>query len=217
MRRLSRGTKSHLLFYLGHSSFSGVVIPGTPRTTIKPKEVIVMLITIVTGPRRDIPPLRRLRYERWLSIKEFSEITGLSPNTIYRLETGGRTAPSNETLKTLAEFYGLTLEEISKIVPPVPTPRKAIKELRDAKRISGRELAKLSGISYRTFLRAQRGEPVRTEVIVSIAEVLKVAPHVIAPDVFTPPLDPRSIVPPRMVTEEDACGTKLQGGGGMMR
>jgi transcriptional regulator with XRE-family HTH domain len=176
-----------------------------------------MLITVYTGPRRDIPPLRRLRYERWLSIKELSEITGLSPNTIYRLETGGRTTPSKETLKTLADVYGLTLEEISEMVPPVPAPRKAIKEIRDAKGISGRELASLAGISYRTFLRAQRGEPVKSEVIMRIADVLKVPAYAIAPDVFTPPLDPRSIAPPRMVTEGDACGTKLQGGGGMMR
>jgi transcriptional regulator with XRE-family HTH domain len=163
-----------------------------------------MYITVYTAPRRDIPPLRRLRYERRLSIKELSEITGLSPNTIYRLETGGRTSPSDETLKTLADFYGLTLEEISKMVPPVPAPRKAIKQIRDAKGISGRELAKLSGVSYRTFLRAQRGEPVKSEVIMRIADALKVPAYVIAPDVFTPPLDPRSISPPRILTEEEA-------------
>jgi transcriptional regulator with XRE-family HTH domain len=154
-----------------------------------------MLITIVTVPHRDIPPLRRLRFKRRLSIKEVSEITGLSPNTIYRLETGGRTSPSDETLKTLADFYDLTPEQISEMVPPVPAPRTAIKEIRDAKGITGRELAKLSGISYRTFLRAQRGEPVKKEVIERIANVLKARPHVIAPDLFTPTLDPRSIGP----------------------
>jgi transcriptional regulator with XRE-family HTH domain len=169
------------------------------------QEVISMLITFVTAPRRDIPPLRRLRYQRRLSIKELSEITGLSPNTIYRLETGGRTAPSSETLRIIAEFYGLTLEEISKMVPPVPTPRNAIKQIRNTKGISGRELAKLADISYRTVLRAQRGEPVKKEVIVRIANVLKVPAHVIAPDVFTPPLDPRSIAPPRMPPKEDGA------------
>jgi transcriptional regulator with XRE-family HTH domain len=169
-----------------------------------------MLITVHTGPRRDIPPLRRLRYERRLSIKELSEITGLSPNTIYRLETGGRTSPSDETLKTLADFYDIPLEEVSKMVPPAPAPRKAIKEVRDAKGISGRELASLADISYRTFLRAQRGEPVKSEVICRIADVLKVAPHVIAPDVFSPPLDPRSIAPPHILTEE-AYGSGFKG------
>jgi transcriptional regulator with XRE-family HTH domain len=146
-----------------------------------------------------------------LSIKELSEITSLSPNTIYRLETGGRTTPSDETLKTLADFYGLTLEEISQMVPPAPAPRMTIKEIRDAKGISGRELAKLSGISYRTFLRAQRGEPVKEEVIMRIAEVLKVPAYVIAPDVFTPPLDPRSIAPPCILTEEEAYRLSLNG------
>jgi len=170
-----------------------------------------MFITVYTAPRWDIPPLRRLRYERRLLIKELSEITGLSPNTIYRLETGGRTAPSKETLETLAEFYGLTLEQLSEMVPPKPVPRTAIKEIRDAKGITGRELAKRSGISYRTFLRAQRGEPVKREVIVRIADVLKVAPHMIAPDVFTPPLDPRSIAPPRILTEEEAYGSSFKG------
>ena len=157
-----------------------------------------MYISVSTGPCRDIPPLRRLRYERGLHIKELSEITGLSPNTIYRLETGGRTNPSKETLRTLAEFYGLTLEQILEMVPPPPAPRKAIKKIRDEKGISGQKLARMAEISYRTFLRAQRGEPVRTEVICRIADALKVPPHVIAPDVFTPPLDPRSIAPPRV-------------------
>jgi transcriptional regulator with XRE-family HTH domain len=170
-----------------------------------------MRITIVTAPRRDIPPLRRVRYQRRLSIKELSEITGLSPNTIYRLETGGRTAPSDGTLRIIADFYGLTLEQIADMVPPVPTPRKAIKEVRDARGISGRELAKLADISYRTVLRAQRGEPIKKEVIMRIANVLKVPPHVIAPDVFTPPLDPRSIAPPRIPPKEEACRSYYKG------
>jgi transcriptional regulator with XRE-family HTH domain len=97
------------------------------------------------------------------------------------------------------------------MVPLAPAPRKAIREIRDAKGISGRELAKLSGISYRTFLRAQRGEPVKQDVIMRIADVLKVPPHVIAPDVFTPPLDPRSIAPPRILTEEEAYGSSFKG------
>ena len=164
-----------------------------------------MFITTYTAPSRDIPPLRRLRYERWLSIKELSEVTGLSPNTIYRLETGGRTSPSKATLKTLADLYGLTPAQISEMIPPPPAPRTAIKQIRDEKGISGQRLARLAGISYRTFLRAQRGEPVKPDVIVRIADALKVAPHVVAQDVFTPPLDPRSITPPR-ISHERAYG-----------
>jgi hypothetical protein len=57
----------------------------------------------------------------------------------------------------------------------------------------------MAGISYRTFLRAQRGEPVKREVILRIADVLGVFPFEIAPDLFTPPLDPRSIAPPRIL------------------
>jgi transcriptional regulator with XRE-family HTH domain len=140
-----------------------------------------------------------MRYERWLSIKELSEITGLSPNTIYRLETGGRTTPSKETLKTLAEFYGLALGEISEMVPPPPAPRKAIKKIRDKKGISGQKLARLAGVSYRTVLRAQRGEPVKREAILRIADALEVYPYAIAPDLFAPPVDPRSVAPPRIV------------------
>ena len=84
------------------------------------------------------------------------------------------------------------------MVPPPPAPRKAIKEIRDGKGLSGQKLARMAGISYRTFLRAQRGEPVKREAILRIADALKVPPHVVAPDVFTPPLDPRSIAPPRI-------------------
>jgi transcriptional regulator with XRE-family HTH domain len=156
--------------------------------------------TSIDNPRRTIHPLRRLRHERNLSIKELSEITGLSSNTIYRLETGERTTPTTETLKIIADFYGLTFEQIAQMVPP--PPRTAIKLLREAKGITGRDLAELSGISYRTFLRAQHGEPVTRGVIERIAEVLKVRPHVIAPDLFTPPLDPRSIAPPRILAKE---------------
>jgi transcriptional regulator with XRE-family HTH domain len=158
-----------------------------------------MFISVSTGPSKDLSPLRRLRYERWLSVKELSETTGLSPNTIYRLETGGRTTPSKETLQTIAEFYGLTLDEISEMVPPPPAPRNAIKQIRDKKGISGQRLAGMAGVSYLTVLRAQRGEPVKPDVIVSIADALKVPPYRIAPDVFTPPLDSRSIAPPRIV------------------
>jgi len=158
-----------------------------------------MLLTVYTAPRKDIPPLRRLRYERWLSIKELSEATGLSPNTIYRLETGGRTTPSNQTLLILAEFYGLTLDELSEMVPPPPAPRTAIKQIRDKKGMSGQKLANLAGVSYRTVLRAQCGEPVKREVILRLADALEVYPYRIAPDLFTPPVDPRSIAPPRIV------------------
>ena len=46
-----------------------------------------------------------------------------------------------------------------------------------AKGITGQRLARLAGISYRTFLRAQRGGPVKPDVIVSIADALKVPPR----------------------------------------
>ena len=85
------------------------------------------------------------------------------------------------------------------MVPPPPSPRTAIKEIRDKKGITGQKLARMAGISYRTFLRAQRGEPVKPEVILSIADALKVSPYVVAPDVSAPPLDPRSIAPPRIL------------------
>jgi len=97
--------------------------------------------------------------------------------------------------------YGITLGEISEMVPPPPVPRKAIKQIRDKKGISGQRLARMAGISYPTFLRAQRGEPVKPDVIVRIADALNVPPHVVAPDVYTPPLDPRSIAPPRILRE----------------
>ena len=48
-----------------------------------------MFISVSTAPRSDIPRLRQLRYDRRLAIKELSETTGLSPNTIYRLERAG--------------------------------------------------------------------------------------------------------------------------------
>ena len=94
-------------------------------------------------------------------------------------------SPSQDTLNTM-------------MVPPPPAPRKGIKQIRDEKGLTGQELAKISGISYRTFLRTQRGEPVKREVILRIANVLGVFPFEIAPDLFTPPLDPRSIAPPRI-------------------
>lgn len=172
-----------------------------------------MLISIHTPPR-DMPPLRRLRFGRGFSIKELSASTGLSPNTIYRLEMGGRTSPTTETLNIIAHFYGLSSEQVAEMVPPPPAPRKAIKEIRDKMGITGRDLAELSDISYRTFLRAQRGEPVETEVIERIANVLRVPLHVIAPDLFSPPLDPRSIDPPRILPEEP--NKRSFNGGGVM-
>lgn len=56
--------------------------------------------------------LRRLRWERDLSIRQLSRITGISPSGIERDETGAVKRVTIKHLYRLCQFFGVTADEL---------------------------------------------------------------------------------------------------------
>lgn len=56
--------------------------------------------------------LKLLRYERGAEMTEVAEATGVTRQTLRRLESGETVQPSAATAKALAEFYGITVAEL---------------------------------------------------------------------------------------------------------
>lgn len=56
--------------------------------------------------------LRRLREKRRISRRALSELCGLSKNMVARYERGER-VPSLPDAATLADFFGVTLDDLS--------------------------------------------------------------------------------------------------------
>lgn len=61
--------------------------------------------------------LKLLRYERGADLGEVAEATGLTRQTLGRLERGDTTHPSAATAKALADFYGMTVAELLGVEP----------------------------------------------------------------------------------------------------
>lgn len=55
--------------------------------------------------------LRRLREKKRISRKVLGELCGMSKNTVARYERGER-VPNIEDAKKLADFFGVTLDEL---------------------------------------------------------------------------------------------------------
>jgi transcriptional regulator with XRE-family HTH domain len=58
--------------------------------------------------------LREARLDRGLSQEELHEMTGVSRDTISRMETGDRPNPHPKTLRKLAEALGVSVADIRK-------------------------------------------------------------------------------------------------------
>lgn len=56
--------------------------------------------------------LRRLRWERDLSLRQLSRITGIFPSGIERYETGEVERVSIRNLYRLCQFFGVTADEL---------------------------------------------------------------------------------------------------------
>jgi transcriptional regulator with XRE-family HTH domain len=61
----------------------------------------------------DVKRLRQLRHERVLSMRELEEASGVSYNTIYRLENG-ITGGQPRTIRKLAKALGVDAVELVK-------------------------------------------------------------------------------------------------------
>jgi len=58
-----------------------------------------------------LPGLRRAREARGLSIRQLADKAGVAPDTVWRLETGRRSAQS-KTRTTLARVLGTTIRDL---------------------------------------------------------------------------------------------------------
>lgn len=56
--------------------------------------------------------LRLLRFERGLKMEDVAEGTGLTRQTLRRLESGETGEPSAATAKALADFYGVSVSDL---------------------------------------------------------------------------------------------------------
>jgi len=56
--------------------------------------------------------LLRLRYEKNISRCEAAKCMGMWYNTLYIIESREGTNPKIKTLKSIADFYGVTVDEI---------------------------------------------------------------------------------------------------------
>jgi transcriptional regulator with XRE-family HTH domain len=55
--------------------------------------------------------LRRLREEKVLTMKQTAELSGVSYNTVYRLEHG-KTGARQQSIKALARVFGIEPKEL---------------------------------------------------------------------------------------------------------
>ncbi len=69
---------------------------------------------IVQGMEIDSKKLREARLDQGLSQEELHEMTGVSRDTISKMETGGRPNPHPRTLRKLAEALGVSVADIRK-------------------------------------------------------------------------------------------------------
>jgi transcriptional regulator with XRE-family HTH domain len=74
------------------------------------------------------PRLRALRQQRQLSLTALSAVTGISPSTLSRLESGGR-KPTLELLLALARAYEVPLDDLVGL-PPSGDPRVRMQPFR---------------------------------------------------------------------------------------
>ena len=58
--------------------------------------------------------LREIRLDRGLSQEELHEMTGVSRDTISRMETGDRPNPHPRTLRRLSQALGVSVADIRK-------------------------------------------------------------------------------------------------------
>lgn len=89
--------------------------------------------------------LRALREERSLTLKEMGETSGFSFTYLSEIERGA-VLPSVDTVKQLADFFGVPVSLLIADKPVSNLPAK-LQYMRKLKNISQKELASLAGVS----------------------------------------------------------------------
>jgi transcriptional regulator with XRE-family HTH domain len=95
------------------------------------------------------PSLKQLREAKALSQVDLARITGVSVATISLIEKGTR-KPGQATKDALARVLGVLPDDIN-------PARRGLKEYRRARRLSRRDLARISGVSWADIGDIERG------------------------------------------------------------
>lgn len=97
--------------------------------------------------------LKYLREQKGLSQKDFSADMGLSRATVGNWETGER-KPDIEMIIRLAEYFGVTLDDLvlRDLKPPIPKYAGNIRYLRLSHGISQEQMGELLGLKNKSSL-----------------------------------------------------------------
>jgi transcriptional regulator with XRE-family HTH domain len=122
---------------------------------------------------------------------------------IYYIERGETATPLPATLLAFARVFGVPPESLTgepSAQPPLATPlARRLRELRQARGLTQRQLAEASGINRSTLQNLELSRVTRPwqHVINALADALGVAPDDLTTDVFDPanPKQPRFVEP----------------------
>jgi transcriptional regulator with XRE-family HTH domain len=65
-----------------------------------------------SGSASDVRPLRDVRADRLLSMRELAQLAGVAPSTIYLIEVG-RTTPRLSVIRRLSEALAIDPQEVT--------------------------------------------------------------------------------------------------------
>lgn len=156
--------------------------------------------------------LRTLREARGLTRAELAQQAGVTEKAIYYIERGETKAPLPETLLAFARVFGVPPETLTGepcAQPPLATPlARRLRELRQARGLTQRQLADKSGVNRATLQNLELSRVTRPwqHVINALADALGVAPDDLTTDVF----DPANPKPPKPGQTEIPIGGRLR-------
>ena len=96
--------------------------------------------------------LRFLRQEQEISAEELASFAQISPNTLENYELDRRKPRNSKTISLLAQKLNTTYEELTGEPEKEGSPfGEKLKELREEKGLTIKELAEKAGIPFRTY------------------------------------------------------------------
>lgn len=147
--------------------------------------------------------LRALREQRGLSQAKLAAQVGLTAKAVYYIERGETKTPLPQTLLAFARVFGVPLDSLDggqSAQPQLATPlARRLRELRQARGLTQRQLAEASGVNRSTLQNLELSRVTRPwqHVINALADALSVKPDDLTTDVFDPanPKQPRLVEP----------------------
>jgi transcriptional regulator with XRE-family HTH domain len=156
--------------------------------------------------------LRTLREARGLTRADLAQQAGVTEKAIYYIERGETATPLPATLLAFARVFGVPPESLTgepSAQPPLATPlARRLRELRQARGLTQRQLAEASGVNRATLQNLELSRVTRPwqHVIHALADALGVEPNDLTTDVF----DPANPKPPKHGQTEIPIGGRLR-------